>query len=330
MLLPGWRGFLLAGWFWCGCAIAVEDQSAATAQQLFSDMVRAVHERDYVATMVYLLEGQLGSMRFYHRNWRGDEWEYLSSLSGPENQMTRRYGGMNCIDKVHSNPMGQVCAVAVLPGLDVQGAAQLRDGYDFLLLGSSRIAGRAARVIAVIPRDRMRYGYRFYLDQQTALPLKTDVMDTQAEPVQQIMVTELDLDPDWQDPANPLAEENLSAQAAIAPTPAPDEQRTHWAIGRLPALFQVRSHQIWNSDEAHAVEHFLLSDGLASFSVYLERTGAGSEGAEESKTHRIGAISIMTRRRGAQLITGVGKVPAETMAFTINALAPARETIDDQ
>ena len=35
--------------------------------------------------------------------------------------------------------------------------------------------GRPARVIAVNPKDQFRFGYRLWLDEKTAMPLKTQL-----------------------------------------------------------------------------------------------------------------------------------------------------------
>jgi len=70
----------------------------------------------------------------------------------------------------------------------------LRDHYGVYPLGEAQVAGRYTQVVGVSPRDRLRYGYRFYLDRESGLPFKADPMGQWTDPIEQVMFTSLDLD----------------------------------------------------------------------------------------------------------------------------------------
>ena len=48
-------------------------------------------------------------------------------------------------------------------------------------IARTRVSGRDARVIAIAPLDQLRYGYRVWIDEATAMPLKTQLRDSQGQ-----------------------------------------------------------------------------------------------------------------------------------------------------
>lgn len=68
-------------------------------------------------------------------------------------------------------------------------------------------------------------------------------------------------------------------------------------------------HDDWRAAGGQPVDHFVLSDGLASVSVYVETNPR--EGLEGST--RIGAVHAVGRRVSGYQVTVVGEVPAVTV-----------------
>src|SRR5690606_9321092 len=58
--------------------------------------------------------------------------------------------------------------IPALNGLDRLAASH----YDITDAGPTRLLGRDVQMIHIDPKDNLRYGYRFWLDRQSALPLK--------------------------------------------------------------------------------------------------------------------------------------------------------------
>ena len=56
---------------------------------------------------------------------------------------------------------------------------------------SRRRSGRRTQVILVQPRDQFRYGYRLWLDDETAMPLKSQLCDRNGNVIEQILFAEL-------------------------------------------------------------------------------------------------------------------------------------------
>ena len=51
--------------------------------------------------------------------------------------------------------------------------------------------GQKAQVITVTPRDGFRYGYRLWIQRSTGMPLKTELLDTTGQVIEQVMFSSL-------------------------------------------------------------------------------------------------------------------------------------------
>ena len=75
-----------------------------------------------------------------------------------------------------------------LQGLDSAGQM-----YRLSEESRTRISGREARVLVVEPQDDLRYGYRVWIDESSAMPLKTQLQTAAGRVVEQLVFTELSL-----------------------------------------------------------------------------------------------------------------------------------------
>jgi sigma-E factor negative regulatory protein RseB len=145
------------------------------------------------------------------------------------------------------------------------------------------------------------------LDRDSGLPLKTDLMGQQADPIEQIMFTSLDLLPS-QD-SGPVAKdlERRRRRPSKAKGAAPDS--LPWRFDSLPPGFVLVMHKDWLDAGGRPVDQLVLSDGLASVSVYVEsdpqeRLVGGTS---------IGAVHAVGDHLFGHQITVVGEVPLETV-----------------
>ncbi len=275
------------------------------AEQL-ARMANALRSLSYEGTVVYLHDNQLESLRVIHRVEDGQVREHLVSLNGPIRTLTREKGSVTCElsasrpISVRGPSMGRETLHPGMPDPRV-----LRNHYGVHSLGDARVAGRYTQVVGVIPRDRLRYGYRFYLDRESGLPLKSDLMGQQADPIEQVMFTSLDLLP------------SQGAVSDVGPVPRPPGHGPKrpvpdllpWRFDALPPGFIPVMHTDWRDAGGQPVDHFVLSDGLASVSVYVE--GNPREVLEGGT--RIGAVHAVGKRVSGHQVTVVGEVPRETV-----------------
>jgi len=283
-------------------------------------MDRAVRSLSYSGTFVYLHGSQLESMRVEHRVGSA-EHERLTSLNGEPREVIREDDRVTCIssrDRMVTHE-GHPMAHPGVPTLLPEEIDELGRYYAFHLDQEDRVADRRARVLTILPKDQYRYGYRLSLDEESGLPLKTDLLDSSGEPVAQIMYTELQLQPGGSGGlgAPPGSAESATAGAGSAEEPARQTRPSRWAFAGLPQGFELSAHEVRVATGDKPQEHFVLSDGLASVSVYVEQAEPEHELAGPAS---MGALNAYGQRYGSHQVTVVGEVPALTVQTVAQAL----------
>lgn len=304
------------------------DARVSPAAQL-ARMATAVDNLTYEGTLVYLADNRLETLHIVHRVSGGGVEERLISLSGPVRAVARQRDEVTCVlSEDHPISVKRKAGVPDLLRTRAVDPATLAANYFVHPLGETRVAGRDTDVVGVIPRDNYRYGYRFYLDRQTGLPLKSDLMGTGGDPIEQIMFTTVQVAPveDSVVPSGPAvgkpeptgtslgALRARSEEPRAASTPVPTS--VPWRFDALPPGFAVRLHDSWPEGPEGKVEHFLVTDHLASVSVFVEAAGQGGlTGAT-----RIGAVHAVGGSVAGHQVTVVGQVPAETVSSVLAGL----------
>jgi len=187
------------------------------------------------------------------------------------------------------------------------------DHYLLHSLGAARVAGRQTDVVGIVPRDELRYGYRFYLDRESGLPLKSDLMGQDSDPIEQIMFTSLQLR-STDEPQGSVPEPGTDSPPRDVAARIPDTES--WTLTNLPAGFALVMYDNWRDASGQDVAHFVLSDGLASVSVYVESDPKeGLDGAT-----RIGAVHAAGTRVSGHQVTVVGEVPSVTVKAVLSGI----------
>ncbi len=304
---------------WAGCVLLAVAQAAAageadrSVEEWLEQMVQSVRTLSYEGTFVYLHNTQLETMRITHTADGNREQERIFSLNGAAREVIRSPDAVICVlpdlktVSVMRPEAGDRDFPAVLP-IDLD---RLSGYYEFRKLGSARIADREAVVVGVVPRDVYRYGYRLFLDREHALPLKTDAINEEGEVVSQIMFTSLRVDPSIQDLSSAM--HGKDDYLWVHPKPAqrvPTSQPASWRFRQLPEGFRLQARSRQTLSSGGQMEHFVFSDGLATFSVYIEDAVDG-DGLREAS--RMGAINAYGTQVSGYQITVVGEVPGQTV-----------------
>jgi sigma-E factor negative regulatory protein RseB len=289
-------------------------------------MVQAVHGLNYEGDFVYLHDNHLEAMRVVHTAKENGERERLISLNGSAREVVRDNASVTCITPdSKSVSVGERVFGKGFRAVLSMDADELSDLYDFVMIGTDRVANRPTRVIAIIPKDEYRYGYRIFLDEEHALPLKTDMLDSGGNAVSQVMFTNLRVSSDIEDRAETTLE-GKELYRWVQQTPRPvrkQSQKSGWAFTKLPKGFQLSIHtRRSNSDEQTPINHFVLSDGLATLSVYIEKS-TGQTGLKGSS--RMGSVNAYGNTLNDYQITAVGEVPEITVRQIADTIRPEAE-----
>lgn len=294
------------------------------ARDWLSRMSHAAHALNYQGTFVYEHMGSMQSMKIFHGADAKGERERLVTLDGVSREVIRDNDKVTCIlpdDKavvVDATGPSRPFPINLPTRLE-----QLEDYYVAEVAGVERIAGHAAQKIVIRPRDGYRYGQNVWLEQDTALLLKSELVDENGKVVERLMFTELEVHP------GPLPHELFEPQSADADmvwytrendvAPEPKDVLVHaWRVTRLPPGFRHDGRRVHRlPTKARPVEHLVYSDGLASVSVFIEPKNGGSEFVGSS---RKGAVNVYAREHDGYRIMVIGEVPAATVRLIGDAV----------
>jgi sigma-E factor negative regulatory protein RseB len=301
-------------------AQASSDQNgpAAAATTWLERMNRALTTRNYDGTFSHWHGGNLEMLRIIHRVQDGEVAERLVSLDGSGREFIRRGGNLTCYlpDErtvlVEERPPQE--SLVGFPAVNEQTASL----YDIREVARMRLNRRDTHVITISPRDEYRYGYRLWIDDSTAMPLKSQLCDARGNVIEQIVFANLKLSAHIPDSAfkPEVSAEGfrwLRSETAAAPAPTP---ATEWSALKLPPGFRMLLRRLQTLPGAPGrVDHLVFSDGLASVSVFVEVRPARPEQARLSQSATVGSSSAFSTVIDGHKITAVGEVPPATVRF---------------
>jgi sigma-E factor negative regulatory protein RseB len=192
---------------------------------------------------------------------------------------------------------------------------QLEKYYSFEVKGEDRVAGLGCRVVAVQPRDKLRYGRRLCVHDDSHLLLRSELTSPDGHVIEQVMFTSVDF-PEHIDASALLPDlsgSDFSWKREPEKQPEPGEKASdsRWKVFAVPEGFMLADHS-WHqlSADEPGVEHWVYSDGLASVSVYIE--AARGQGDYNGVSHR-GALNAYGTMVDDYYVTVVGEVPRQTV-----------------
>lgn len=299
---------------------AATDASPATA--LLQQMQQAYRELNFELTLIELRQGQLEPKRLTRGHLDGQALTHLSYLNGRPREYVQRDDEVSFFESSHD---GYTLKHSELPGLftrlQLMSLEPVFNQYDVVAAGRSRVLGRIANVLRLVPKEPDYYGYVLWLDQDTGLLLKLDTLDKEMGLVEQVMGVALDISPQ---PAAFLAElkaASLPPALSLAEAyPAP-QQQLPWQPGWLPRGFEIRSqdkHKLPLTEQP--VDYLMASNGLVDVSVYVANATPNSDSRQQ--LIRQGATHLLSLVNAARMeVTVVGDIPADTARRIAESIA---------
>lgn len=328
--MPKTRNSERLAWLIAGLTLAATAVAADEPREWLQRMNEALVSRNYDGVFSHWHGGRVEMLRIIHRLQDGEVTERLVSLDGSGREFIRSGTELTCYlpDQrtvvVERRSEGRPL-LGNFPSFDESSA----DFYDIQEIKRTRFNRRNTRVIAVTPRDEFRYGYRLWIDENTAMPVKTQLCDQRGQVIEQVVFADLtvksripnaDFKPDvptegfrW------LRNERDPLRAA--------DQPILWSAIKLPPGFRMtsRSAQLMPG-ASNPVAHLVFTDGLASVSVFVETQSStpAPKGQSQGATH-FGSSSAFSTVIDGRKVTALGEVPPETVRFIANSLKAAPE-----
>jgi sigma-E factor negative regulatory protein RseB len=197
----------------------------------------------------------------------------------------------------------------------------IKENYTVHLSTHERVADRQAQILFLEPKDRLRYSYKFWIDDEYGLLLKSVRFNQRSEIIESIGFNRLSLlnsvGLDW---FTPRIDSKKNYVMADEPVILPDGKLSvTWEIKELPAGYR-KVDQIVRMvpGKPYPVMHMIFSDGLASVSLFIEPTN--KSGKTKVALASSGYTSFYAGVNNGYLVTAVGEVPEATVVQIANAV----------
>ncbi len=288
-------------------------------------MTASLHSESYQGTFVLQREGRIDTIRVVHAAEDGGYRERLETLTGSEREILRSVDRLSVLKGARAAPDDGSEAAPHWPAGAPVFLLDRHQHYELSLQGKDRIAGFDCRLVLARSLDPFRYTHRYCLHDDTGLPLLSELYDPKGRLLERLAFTELELlDGVAEAALEPTREdaERIEVRADPGHTKPDWEDEDSlggWLFENLPPGFTAIAATERTVNGARvASRHFVLSDGLASVSVYVEPAEEGQvfEGAT-----RAGATHAIARALAGHQVTVVGDVPKGTVQQVMDAIS---------
>ena len=300
------------------------DQNTSSALALLDKMGAALKTLNYHGTLVYLHNGYVESLKLIHKQDKSGEFQRIMHLNGGAREIIRNNDVVTCY-----MPESQSVFVEkrrfnnhLLARL-TKNFKEFTGYYSFSVDGKGRVAGRTATVISIHPKDSYRYGYKLWIDNDSGLMLKSDLLGADSKTLEQLMFVEIfvvnNIPDDMLKPAV-NGESFTWHNGRNKHGEQTDSTSSRWQIKRMPAGFVITDRfkqKIPNNSTP--VDYLVVSDGLASVSVYIEQSATDDQGLMGNS--KMGAVNIYGSLLDDHHVTVVGEVPPETVQMIAESIA---------
>lgn len=317
------KWFILASvWLFAGSsALAQEPAEQQTSESVeraenagmiwFDRMSEALRSLNFEATLVQTQGDRIQPMLWMHGRHTDDlEVELLIHLNGADIRILRLGDHTSYYFQPTDNSYSLQSDVTygLLPVAFYEKFEQLQPYYQVLAGRGMRVTGRDTQYLRLVSRDNSRYHYSLWVDRESGMLMKMQMMAPQGEVLEQIQLTSFqqrtelpvslsDLRGVQRPPRLHDSRQVSSAQLGLTP-------------GWMPDGFELqRSNHRYLYDTQVATDYFLYSDGLTEVSVYL------SEQDEQGLPPLAfeGPESFINTVVNGHSVTVVGKLPLDTL-----------------
>lgn len=294
------------------------------SKALLQRMLESAQTLSYQGVFVYVQGQTLEVMSVVHSVDGSKRRQRLTALNGEAREVAVSGENVVC-----SLPQQQIAFSTAqfhhspLPINLPQDLDALERTYQFDMVGDDRVAGREARIVAIKPRDMLRFGYRLWLDNVTGMVLRSALLDDAGRVREQFVFTEFKVH-DKIAPALLMPTFAYAKKAGAFTSNILFSERVNkptWQASQLPAGFQSMLQQRRPNQPVKSDAHIVFSDGLATVSVFIEKL-TPNEPALEGSTHidAMSAYGVIYQQQ--HQIVAVGDVPMETVKQIALAIEP--------
>jgi sigma-E factor negative regulatory protein RseB len=242
------------------------------------------------------------------------EHERITNQDGPPRELVRHNDEVTCFfPNATAVRLESRALMPTFPSLLPAQIGTLSQNYSFKKVELSRVAGLDAQAYVFEPKDHLRYAHKFWSDVASGLLLKVRTLNERNDIVEQFMFSDIQvggkIDKETVKSHYAGATQELHKRSIEAGEGA--DGATGWQVTELPAGFsKVGEGYRRFPGRSDPVAHLILSDGLVTVSVFIERLAGIPQ--QLGPMHQ-GGINIYARRTDDHLVTVLGEAPEITV-----------------
>ena len=308
----------------------VQTTSATGAESSnINDWLMRLHQasktQTYIGTYVVSAGGVMSSAKIWHACEGNQQIERVETLTGPPRSIYRHNDQVVTFmpeQKVVRSEKRE--SLGLFPELLKSTDNRIADFYKVRPDGVERVAGVAADVVVLTPKDDMRFGYRVWTEQKKGILVKLQTLDTDGKVLEQAAYSELQLDaPVKIDKLRHLMADvsgfRLEQPVLLKTTASAEGWRLKSPVAGFKSMnCYKRPSAVPTAAGDEASLQCIFSDGLASVSLFLEPVNR--QRPEKESSQALGATRTLSRQFGAYWLTVMGEVPVATLKLFADGL----------
>jgi sigma-E factor negative regulatory protein RseB len=310
----------------CAALLAAATAAAADDDPLswLARTDQALATRNYEGVFVHEHAGETETLRVIHRVGVEGVSERLLSMDGSGREFIRKGSQLTCYLPDQRTVLVEKAPQSLMPAELPKFSDATADFYQLESLGTIRQMGQKAQVISVTPRDGYRYGYRLWIQRSTGMPLKTELLDTAGNVIEQVVFSSLAM-------RHHIADDELKPQLVttgfnwlrddVAPAVTAEGPGV-WTNTQLPPGFHLVAQTAqMMPGVTEPVTHLVFSDGIATVSVFIQtQTIRSSPNQVRPGMAQVGSSSAYTSVQSGHKFVALGEVPPATVRFITESL----------
>lgn len=301
------RGVLaFASLLFCGPLPAEAPGEARTDSGDAKEWVRSMRDASsrlyFQGVAAYWRNERLGILRIRHEVAGTQEREWVETLDNTDGEDAAPLSGADAETRGLKNNPSRI-------GNWPLNLALAERYYRFATGREGRIAGRNAREIVITPLDDARYGRRVWIDRESRLPLKHELIAPDGRILEQFVFAELTVSSPPPSTDQAAADDSPPLMSHVPVQQAIDALT--WRLDNVPKGFRIAAYARHNTPDNTIIEHLLLSDGFSSISVYIEETPGAFP--DDGRLQHIGSMHVFAMQSGRYRITVMAEAPANTV-----------------
>ncbi len=321
-------GLLFGVWLpWSGAIALTPMPAEESPAALLERMSTVLATRSYDGEFLRWADGHIERLRVIHRREKEGFTERLYVVGVPGREIIQQGGEVRrylpeeqrVLIESAAGKMGTL--LGYLPVFD----AAPQPLYELVAEGrETSTTGRLARVVVVRATDRYRLGYRLWIDEATAMPTRTDLVNAEGQVIEQVVFTNLRLRTHVDDQElRPALAARSYTRVDVGPArrPAIDVPEGSWGLAHLPPGFRLaRRGSKWFPGASVPATHLVVTDGVATVSVFVEEPSPGR--VPRTGSGRLGAAAAFSTVVEGRQVTAVGEVPPRTVEAIARQVVP--------